>query len=143
GTAQSGGGRDALQGLANLGAAAGCALAFAWVWPDRRLWIAMAAALAEAAADTMSSEIGQAFGGTPRLVTNWRKVATGTDGAITLAGTLAGDAGAVIVGLVGVMMGLFAWRAMTICAGAGIAGMDADSLHGSTVDRLGMWTIYW
>ena len=81
GTAESGGGRDALQVLANLGAAAGCALAFALVWSDRRLLIAMAAALAEAAADTMSSEVGQAFGGTPRLVTNWRKVATGTDGA--------------------------------------------------------------
>ena len=34
----------------------------------------MAAALAEAAADTVSSEMGQALGGTPRLITSWRKV---------------------------------------------------------------------
>jgi len=98
----------------------------------------MAAALAEAAADTMSSEIGQAFGGTPRLVTNWSKVAAGTNGAITLAGTLAGVAGAVTVGLVSVLIGLFAWRVLPICAGAGIAGMVADSLLGATVERPGL-----
>ena len=138
GTAESGGGRDALQVLANFGAAAGCALAFALVWSDRRLLIAMAAALAEAAADTMSSEIGQAFGGTPRLVTNWSKVAAGTNGAITLAGSLAGVAGAVAVGLVGVLTGLFSWRGFPICAGAGLAGMLADSFLGATLERRGL-----
>ena len=138
GTAEARAGRDALQVLANLGAAATCALVFALVWPDQRLLIAMAAALAEAAADTMSSEIGQAFGGTPRLVTNWSKVAAGTNGAITLAGTLAGVAGAVTVGLVGVLMSLFAWRGFPICAGAGLAGMFADSFLGATLERRGL-----
>src|SRR5207247_2462215 len=94
GTAEARAGRDALQVLANLGAAATCALVFALVWSDQRLLIAMAAALAEAAADTVSSELGQAFGGTPRLDMNWGKVAAGSNGAITLAGSLAGVAGA-------------------------------------------------
>ena len=138
GTAQARAGRDALQVLANLGAAATCALVFAFVWPDQRLLIAMAAALAEAAADTASSEIGQAFGGTPRLVTNWGKVAAGTNGAITLAGSLAGVAGAVTVGLLGVLTGLLAWRGFPICAGAGLAGMLADSFLGATLERRGL-----
>jgi uncharacterized protein (TIGR00297 family) len=137
GTAEPGG-RDALQVFANLGTAAALAVAFALVWPDRRLLLAMAAALAEAAADTVSSEIGQAFGGSPRLVTNWRKLAPGTNGAITLAGTLAGVAGAVTVGLVGALMGLFAWRAFPICTGAGVAGMLADSFLGATLERRGL-----
>jgi uncharacterized protein (TIGR00297 family) len=138
GTAESGSGRDALQVLANLGTAAACAVAFALICPNRRLLISMAAALAEATADTMSSEIGQAFGGNPRLVTNWEKVPAGTNGAITLAGTSAGVAGALTVGLVGVITGLLAWQAVPICAAAGIAGMLADSLLGATVERSGL-----
>jgi uncharacterized protein (TIGR00297 family) len=138
GTAESSSGRDALQVFANLGTAAALAVAFALVWSDRRLLIAMATALAEAAADTLSSEIGQAFGGTPRLVTNWRKLAPGTNGAITLPGTLAGIGGAITVGLAGVLTGLFAWRAFPICAGAGVAGMIADSFLGATLERQGL-----
>jgi uncharacterized protein (TIGR00297 family) len=134
-TAESGNGRDALQVLANLGTSAACAMVFALVWPDRRLLVGMAAALAEATADTMSSEVGQAFGRSPRLVTNWGKVAAGTDGAITLAGTLAGVAGAITISLTGVLSALFAWRAFAICAGAGVVGMIADSYMGATLER--------
>jgi uncharacterized protein (TIGR00297 family) len=138
GTAEAGNGRDALQVYANLGAAAGCALVFGLVWPDRRLLVGVAAALAEAAADTVSSEIGQAFGGSPRLVTNWGKVAAGTNGAVTFAGTLAGIAGAITIGLVSVLTGLFAWRVLPICAGAGVVGMIADSFLGATLERRGL-----
>jgi len=34
-----------------------------------------------------------------------------------------------------VLMGLFAWRAFPICAGAGLAGMLADSFLGATLER--------
>jgi len=69
GTAEADLGRDERQVLANLGVAALCSLLHA---PGGRPWlvIAMTAALAEAAADTVSSEIGQAVGGVPRLITN-------------------------------------------------------------------------
>ena len=53
------------------------------------------AALAEAAADTVSSEIGQVLGGRPRMITTLRAAEPGTDGAISVAGTLAGIAGSV------------------------------------------------
>jgi uncharacterized protein (TIGR00297 family) len=135
GTAEAQTGRDALQVLANLGTAAGCAVLFATFWPDRRLLIAMAAALAEAAADTVSSEIGQALGGTPRLITTSQKVPPGTDGAITLAGTLAGAAAAITVASVFVLAHILTLRSLTICAGAGVAGMLFDSLLGATFER--------
>ena len=48
------------------------------------------AALAEAAADTVSSEIGQVWGGQPRIIISLRLAEPGTDGAISLNGTLAG-----------------------------------------------------
>jgi uncharacterized protein (TIGR00297 family) len=81
GTAERRAGRNALQVLANLGVAAFCALLYATAWRNPQLLIALGAALAEAAADTVSSEIGQAVGGTPRLITNWKPLPAGTDGA--------------------------------------------------------------
>ena len=138
GTAEPRTGRGALQVLANLGIASVCAFAYATIWPDWRLAIAACAALAEAAADTVSSEIGQAAGGLPRLVTTWRKAAPGTDGAVSFAGTLAGTAAAVIVGLTCVVTGLLPWHSSAICAGAAVIGMLADSFLGATLERKGL-----
>jgi len=133
GTAERRDGRSASQVLANLGVASVCALLYASGWRDSRILIALAAALAEAAADTISSEIGQAVGGTPRLVTNWNPVPAGTDGAITLAGTAAGVGAAIAVSLTGTLAG----RPALICAAAGVLGMMADSLLGATLERRG------
>jgi len=95
----------------------------------------MAAALAEAAADTVSSELGQAVGGAPRIITNWKRVEPGTDGAVTLAGTMDGATAAVAVALVFALSRMLSWRLFTVCAGAGFAGMIFDSLLGATLER--------
>src|ERR1043165_8885379 len=60
GTAEKGNGRTASQVLANIGVAAVCAGAYR-SRGNTIFLLAMCAALAEAAADTVSSEIGQAF----------------------------------------------------------------------------------
>jgi uncharacterized protein (TIGR00297 family) len=135
GTAEARRGRNGLQVLANLGTSAGCAIFYAVLWPDRRLLIAMAAALAEAAADTVSSEMGQALGGVPRLITTWREVEPGSDGAVTLAGTMDGATAAIAVALVFALSRILSWRSFAVCAGAGVAGMIFDSLLGATVER--------
>jgi uncharacterized protein (TIGR00297 family) len=135
GTAEARTGRNALQVLANLGTPAGCAILYSTLWPDRRLLVAIAATLAEAAADTVSSEMGQALGGTPRLITTWKKVEPGTDGAITLAGTMDGATAAIAVGLVFAFTRILSWRLFAVCIGAGIAGMIFDSLLGATLER--------
>jgi uncharacterized protein (TIGR00297 family) len=137
GTAEANAGRDASQVFANLGVAALCAM-FHMVLPDQRLLIAMGAALSEAAADTVSSEIGQAVGNAPRLITNWNPVPAGTDGAITVAGTLAGLGGAFVVGLTCTLSHIFGWRSFTTCAGAALTGMLADSFLGATLERRGV-----
>jgi uncharacterized protein (TIGR00297 family) len=95
----------------------------------------MAAALAEAGADTVSSEMGQALGGIPRLITNWKKVEPGTDGAITLAGTMDGATAAIAVALVFALSRTFSWRSFAVCAGAGVLGMIFDSCLGATLER--------
>ncbi len=69
GVAERAGGRNARQVLANLGAAGLCALAAA-VFPrhSAMLMVGAMAVLAEAAADTVSSEVGQALSAQPRLI---------------------------------------------------------------------------
>ena len=54
------------------------------------LWMAAAAALATAAADTTASEIGQLAGKTSYLPLTFRRVEPGTEGAISVEGTVAG-----------------------------------------------------
>jgi uncharacterized protein (TIGR00297 family) len=95
------------------------------------------AALAEAAADTVSSEIGQVLGGRPFMLTTLRRVDPGTDGAISLIGTLAGILAAATVAAAGawalhgdVRMFLLSWA-------GGIFGLFFDSLLGATWESIG------
>jgi len=91
----------------------------------------------EATADTVSSEIGQAFGGGPVMLLSLRRVEPGTDGAITVLGSLAGIAGGALVAAVG----MWALRLTLAEAGvslvAGVGGLFFDSLLGATVERWG------
>ncbi|HZQ18806.1 MAG TPA: DUF92 domain-containing protein [Terriglobales bacterium] len=133
GTAEARAGRNTLQVLANLGTAAGCAAVYTQ-FPNPRIFVAMAAALAEAAADTVSSEIGQAMGRVPRLITSWREVARGTNGAITGIGTAAGAIAAVAVAFVFFAFGDFGRVSLLVVAFSGTAGMFADSFLGATIE---------
>ena len=115
GTAERRHGRSASQVAANLGVTAIVSSEVVQSWLAGTNWFARAtlapmplfavglAALAEAAADTVSSEIGQVLGGRPRMMTTLRVVEPGTDGAISLAGTLAGVVAAGIVAAAGTL----------------------------------------
>jgi uncharacterized protein (TIGR00297 family) len=138
GAAESRAGRTANQVLANLGVAAGCAIGYAYLSHDQRLLAAMAAALAEAAADTISSEIGQAVGGAPRLITSWNLVPPGTNGAITVTGTLAGSLAAILVGAICAATNVVGWSVLPVVAGVAIAGTVVDSLLGATLEQRGI-----
>src|ERR1700694_3951428 len=90
-------GRNAWQVLANLAVAAFGSVVFCAT--GNRFWlIATVAALAEAATDTVPSEIGQYSGPDGRLITTWERVPPGTDGGITIAGSVAGLAGGGVIG---------------------------------------------
>lgn len=144
GTAESRRGRRASQVAANLGVAvlSGIPLSALHTFsPEtfgrRAALVAMVAALAEATADTLSSELGQVLGGVPRLITTLRPVPIGADGGITLAGTLLGSAGAaLIVAVSRFALGLARGEALLALAAA-IAGLFVDSLLGATAERHG------
>lgn len=140
---ESRGGRDGMQVLANVGLAGALAIASTAIADQSNgLFIAAAlAVLASAAADTTSSEIGKAFGGTPRLITTWRRVAAGENGGITLLGSFAGIGAAIIVIAAAPfwIVPHFYWMLPAVaaaCAG-GVAGMFFDSLLGATLE--GRW----
>jgi uncharacterized protein (TIGR00297 family) len=138
GVAEDKHGRNAAQVAANLGIA-GLAAAAALSLPSLGPWCAVAvtAALAEATADTLASELGEVLGGQPFMVTTFRRVPPGRDGAVSLAGTVAGTCAAAVVVLVAVLaLGLSPGKAL--CAGLGaIAGLFVDSLLGATAERRG------
>jgi uncharacterized protein (TIGR00297 family) len=138
GVAEDKRGRNAAQVAANLGVAGlGAAAALTHPLPGTCYAVVVAAALSEATADTLASELGEVLGGQPVMVTTRRRVPPGTDGAISLAGTLAGSGGAVLVVLVATLtLGLGVSDA--ICAGLGaVGGLFVDSLLGATAERRG------
>jgi uncharacterized protein (TIGR00297 family) len=131
-------GRNAAQVAANLGVAGlGAVAALTYPMPGSLYVVVVVAALAEATADTLASELGEVLGGPPFLVTTLVRVAAGTDGAVSLAGTAAGTGGAVLVVLVAVStLGLGLGEA--VCAGLGaVGGLFIDSLLGATAERRG------
>jgi uncharacterized protein (TIGR00297 family) len=95
------------------------------------------AALAEAAADTVSSEIGQVLGGEPRMITNLRRVARGTDGGVTLVGTLAGVMAAGAVSVAGCLALHGDISLLAISWTGGVFGLFVDSFIGATLERAG------
>jgi uncharacterized protein (TIGR00297 family) len=135
GTAERLDGRTALQVLANLAVAASCAGLSVLIAEKAVLLLAVSAALSEAAADTVSSELGQARNEKARLITNWEEVPAGTDGGVSWAGTMAGIAAASVVSLVCVLTGLVPTKWLGISIAGAIAGMIADSYLGALLER--------
>ena len=110
GLAQEKGGRRGFShAFANVGLASLIALIIPFSsFPPELLFIAAAAALVTATADTTASEVGQLLGRRAFLPVTFRRVERGTEGAISVEGTLAGAAGAGAVALIAAS-GLRSW----------------------------------
>ncbi len=128
-------GRGAAQVLANLGVAIGCMLLVRITGPVAML--CAIAALAEAAADTVSSELGKAYGNATVLVTNFASVPPGTNGGITWLGSMAGAVAALLASFTGVATHIIEPREAVVIAIAAAIGMFIDSLAGATLENHG------
>ena len=119
---------------------AGLALLCTLPWaPVPLLLIGFAASFSAKLGDTCGSEIGKRWGRHTVLVTNLRPVPPGTEGAISLEGSLASLAGSALMALVALQLGLLqgggAWLLVTL---VGLVATLIESLIGATLQgRLG------
>ncbi len=136
GTAEGRRGRTASQVAANLGVAA---LAATLINPYGMVLAqaALLAALGEAAADTLASELGQLSTSPPRMLLTLRKVPAGTDGAVSPLGTLAGVLGALLITLLGRWCFALAWPVLGCVVAGAIFGFVLDSVLGELIERRG------
>lgn len=133
-----GGRRGAGNAIANTGIAAAAAALAALTYAQDAALIAFAAALTAGASDTVASEIGKAWGRRTWLVAPVRRVKPGTPGAISLEGTLAGLAAAVVLAGLAVALDIAPRKALlAIVAGATI-GSFVESALGATLEKSGV-----
>ena len=115
--------------------AALCALA-GNAFPAKRPLLAVmyVASLATKLSDTLASEIGKAYGKTCYLSTTLRRVPPGTEGAVSLEGTLAGVAGSLVVGAYAAAVGLVpALPGVPIAAVAAFVATTCESWLGASI----------
>jgi len=132
--AERAGGRDGAQVLANVGVSATFA-ALSAITPYRLpLIVGSLAALAEVACDTVSSETGKALASKARLVTSGRIVTAGTDGAVSVPGTVLGVTAAALIAIEAAFTGLLNTHLGAIVILSATLGMLLDSLLGATLE---------
>ncbi|HPR62871.1 MAG TPA: DUF92 domain-containing protein [Thermoanaerobaculia bacterium] len=132
---EEGGRRGSRHALANCSTGAALSLLLPFYPEPMILKAGIAAAFATALSDTLGSEIGQLLGKTPIHPLTLRRVPVGTEGAVSLEGTLAGVAGSLILASIPLIWGWYPGRAVLIVAVAAFSGSMVESVLGS----LGSW----
>lgn len=127
---EKGGARGLSHALANAGVAVGGAAA---AWVTGEVWgaIAFAGALATAAMDTAGSEVGPLLGRRTVSLRDFRSVPPGTEGAVSLEGTLAGIAVAAAIGAAGRVFALYDGGAAAAVVAGAILGNLYEGIAGS------------
>ena len=98
-------------------------------------------AIATATADTLGSEIG-VLDAHPRLITTFQSVDPGTNGAVSVLGTVVGIVGAAIIGIVAWLLGIVPspLSAIAVSVISGFVGCFTDSILGALFENRGMIT---
>jgi uncharacterized protein (TIGR00297 family) len=122
--------RDAAQVLANGGVFVAAALG--QLAAPSPAWLAIGAgAIAASTADTWATEVGTLVAHEPVSILSGRRVPAGTSGGLTVAGTLAGAAGAMFIAAEATLAN---WPvSFAAVAVGGVAGALTDSLLGASI----------
>lgn len=98
-------------------------------------------AIATATADTLASEIG-VLDQEPRLITTFQKVDPGTNGAVSVLGTVTGMVGAAIIGIAAYLLGIVPspLSAIVVSVISGTVGCFMDSILGAVFENRDLLT---
>jgi uncharacterized protein (TIGR00297 family) len=134
------GARSWQEAVANISPAAFFSVLVITTPYQRAFLMALVAALAEAAGDTVASEIGKWLSAQAYLITNLKPVRAGEDGGVSIAGTVAGFGASALVVILAWKLGMLqGWNVLMALAAAG-AGNVADSFLGAALERRGFVT---
>lgn len=89
--------------------------------------------------DTVSSEVGKGFGKTTYLVTNFSRVPPGTEGAVSVEGSVAGIVAAVVYAFAATVLGQVTVVGALSCAAAASIANLAESYIGATTQDSVSW----
>ena len=98
------------------------------------LILGFVASLSTKLSDTSATEIGKAYGQRTFLITTLQPVPRGTEGAVSLEGTLAGVVGSLILAVAAWGTGLIPIVGVLICAVAAFVATTIESLIGATIE---------
>ncbi|URE38994.1 Integral membrane protein DUF92 [Musa troglodytarum] len=121
--------------------AAGCVCAFLSIYniggaASAALWqLGFIASFCTKLSDTVSSEIGKAYGKTTYLVTTFKVVPRGTEGAVSMEGTVAGLLASVLLASIGYFLGEVDLPQVAICVLASQIANFGESLIGATLQE--------
>ena len=118
-----------------------CAVGTIWAESplQKLLLLGYVASFSTKLADTCASEIGKAYGKRTFLITTLQPVARGTEGAVSLEGTLAGVIGSVAIALLGWNVGMINVIGIFICAIAAFIATNLESVIGATLQSKFDW----
>jgi uncharacterized protein (TIGR00297 family) len=89
--------------------------------------------------DTSASEIGKAYGQHTFLITTLKPVPRGTEGAVSLEGTVAGVAGSAAIAIIAYLVGLISLVGIGICMVAAFIATNLESVIGATLQHRLTW----
>ncbi len=89
--------------------------------------------------DTTASEVGKAYGKTTYLITTLQSVPRGTEGAVSLEGTLAGVVASIAIAFLGYVVGLIDLLGLLWCVLAAFIATNLESVIGATLQSKYSW----
>ena len=100
------------------------------------LKLAFVSSMATKTSDTSASEIGKACGKNCYLLTNMKKVPPGTEGGVSIEGTLAGIIGSILIGFYGIEIGWVQdWKQFFIVILSSFIATTVESFLGATIQN--------
>ena len=117
-----------------------CAIA-SLVFPEQKslFLIGYVASFATKLSDTCASEIGKVYGKRTFLITTFQPVPKGTEGAVSLEGTLAGIIASIVIAVLAWSINMIDGIEIVICVLAAFVATNLESVIGATLQEKFAW----